>query len=221
MVRDAPAPLAPRRASARRGRVEQGARHAGWRRASRIRHAYQRRRLSSRGSARLSRGLRGHAPRSHLLQLSVLREINWPSCADPSPLASLLVAHIPPVCSLLAPSTRGASTQEADQFISRRTPTAARGRGRRRLPARVCSGAVTVPAPEVDAAARVLHAGGWPRRATLGVLALSAALYAGQALARYGAFHQHTFDLALYSRMAWGLAQGNFWDPILGAHVFG
>jgi len=80
---------------------------------------------------------------------------------------------------------------------------------------------VTVPAPEVDAAARVLHAGGWPRRATLGVLALSAALYAGQALARYGAFHQHTFDLALYSRMAWGLAQGNFWDPILGAHVFG
>jgi len=33
----------------------------------------------------------------------------------------LLVAHIPPVCSLLAPCERGASTQEGDQFISRRT----------------------------------------------------------------------------------------------------
>ena len=53
--------------------------------------------------------------------LSVRREINWPSCADPSPLAALLVAHIPPVCSLLAPSERGASTQEGDQFISLRT----------------------------------------------------------------------------------------------------
>jgi len=33
----------------------------------------------------------------------------------------LLVAHIPPVCSLLAPCERGASTQEGDQFIFRRT----------------------------------------------------------------------------------------------------
>ena len=57
--------------------------------------------------------------------LSVRREINWPSCADPSPLAALLVAHIPRVCSLLAPCERGASTQEGDQFISRRTLTPA------------------------------------------------------------------------------------------------
>jgi len=33
----------------------------------------------------------------------------------------LLVAHIPPVCSLLAPCERGASRQEGDQFISLRT----------------------------------------------------------------------------------------------------
>ena len=53
--------------------------------------------------------------------LSVRREINWPSCADPSPLAALLVDRIPAVCSLLAPCERGASTQEGDQFISLRT----------------------------------------------------------------------------------------------------
>ena len=35
----------------------------------------------------------------------------------------MLIAHIPPICSLLAPCERGASTQEGDQFISLRTLT--------------------------------------------------------------------------------------------------
>ena len=60
--------------------------------------------------------------------LSVRREINWPSCADPSPLAALLVARIPAVCLLLAPCERGVSTQEGDQFISLRTLTLAQDR---------------------------------------------------------------------------------------------
>lgn len=38
---------------------------------------------------------------------------------------------------------------------------------------------------------------------------------------RYSTFHNQTFDLAFYSRMAWGLVHGNFWDPILNAHYAG
>ncbi len=50
---------------------------------------------------------------------------------------------------------------------------------------------------------------------------MSAVLYATLALARYLSFHQQTFDLAMYSRMAWGLARGNLWDPILSANDLG
>ncbi|NOY92839.1 MAG: DUF2079 domain-containing protein [Deltaproteobacteria bacterium] len=50
---------------------------------------------------------------------------------------------------------------------------------------------------------------------------MSAVLYAALALARYLSFHQQTFDLAMYSRMAWGLAHGNLWDPILSANDLG
>jgi len=53
------------------------------------------------------------------------------------------------------------------------------------------------------------------------ILALSAVVYGGLGLARYASFHNQTFDLALYARMAWGLSRGNFWDPVLGAHVLG
>ncbi|MBI2895935.1 MAG: DUF2079 domain-containing protein [Deltaproteobacteria bacterium] len=41
------------------------------------------------------------------------------------------------------------------------------------------------------------------------------------AFARYASFHNETFDLALYARMAWGLARWNWWEPIVGAHVWG
>lgn len=39
--------------------------------------------------------------------------------------------------------------------------------------------------------------------------------------ARYSAVHQRTFDLALYARVAWGMAHGDFWSPVLNTHAFG
>ncbi|MEO0325968.1 MAG: DUF2079 domain-containing protein, partial [Myxococcota bacterium] len=39
--------------------------------------------------------------------------------------------------------------------------------------------------------------------------------------ARYATFHNRTFDLAFYARMAWGLAGNDWWDPLVGAHVLG
>jgi len=62
------------------------------------------------------------------------------------------------------------------------------------------------------------------RRARIGLLAAcagSAAGFAWLGLARFATFHNETFDLAFYTRMAWGLAQGDYWEPIVGAHVFG
>lgn len=48
-----------------------------------------------------------------------------------------------------------------------------------------------------------------------------AALMGVQSLARYATFHNRTYDLALYARQAWGLAHGDLWDPIVGAHFLG
>jgi len=42
-----------------------------------------------------------------------------------------------------------------------------------------------------------------------------------QSLSRYASYHNRTFDLALYARQAWGLAHGDYWDPIVGAHFLG
>ena len=38
---------------------------------------------------------------------------------------------------------------------------------------------------------------------------------------RYATFHNETFDLAFYARIAWGMAVGDFYEPMLDAHVFG
>lgn len=38
---------------------------------------------------------------------------------------------------------------------------------------------------------------------------------------RFGTLHNQTFDLAFYARMAHGLAHGDLYDPIVGAHVLG
>ncbi|MDH5490421.1 MAG: DUF2079 domain-containing protein, partial [Myxococcales bacterium] len=46
-------------------------------------------------------------------------------------------------------------------------------------------------------------------------------LFAWLGLSRFHAFHNETFDLAFYTRMAWGMARGEFWEPILNAHVLG
>ncbi len=48
-----------------------------------------------------------------------------------------------------------------------------------------------------------------------------ALLTAWLALARYGAVHNRTFDLALYARTAWGLVHMEAWDPIVGGNFLG
>lgn len=48
-----------------------------------------------------------------------------------------------------------------------------------------------------------------------------AALTGWLALARYAALHNRTFDLALYTRIAWGMAHGELWEPIFGGSVLG
>jgi uncharacterized membrane protein len=51
--------------------------------------------------------------------------------------------------------------------------------------------------------------------------ALAAALWSKLALARFSTVHNHTFDLAEYARLAWGLAHGQPWDAVMGGHVLG
>lgn len=59
------------------------------------------------------------------------------------------------------------------------------------------------------------------RRIVLSLVVSSGLLWAALGLLRWSTFHNETFDLAFYVRMAWGLARFEFWDPIVGAHVFG
>ncbi|HEX2677486.1 MAG TPA: DUF2079 domain-containing protein [Polyangiales bacterium] len=47
------------------------------------------------------------------------------------------------------------------------------------------------------------------------------ALTAIESLSRYASYHNHTYDLALYARQAWGLAHGDFYEPIVGAPFLG
>src|SRR3977135_4188011 len=55
----------------------------------------------------------------------------------------------------------------------------------------------------------------------LALIVVHASLTAWLALARYTSVHNHTFDLALYARMAWGLAHNQAWDPIVGGSFLG
>lgn len=59
------------------------------------------------------------------------------------------------------------------------------------------------------------------RRRRDGFLVLAALTFAAFALLRLHTFHNRTFDLAFYARMAWGWAHFQFWDPFLDAHVLG
>lgn len=47
------------------------------------------------------------------------------------------------------------------------------------------------------------------------------ALLLGCSWARYSNVHQHTFDLALYTRIAWGLAHGDLWASVINAPALG
>lgn len=59
------------------------------------------------------------------------------------------------------------------------------------------------------------------QRAIAAMVMLAAALFATLALLRYHTFHNETFDLAFYARMAWGEAHFDGWNPIVSAHVRG
>lgn len=53
------------------------------------------------------------------------------------------------------------------------------------------------------------------------VAVLEFALLLGCSWARYSNVHQHTFDLALYARIAWGLAHGDLWASVINAPALG
>jgi uncharacterized membrane protein len=62
------------------------------------------------------------------------------------------------------------------------------------------------------------------RRTQHAVIALAVAqgvLFAVLALARYTTFHNETFDLAFYTRIAWGLTHKDFWEPMVNGHIYG
>lgn len=59
------------------------------------------------------------------------------------------------------------------------------------------------------------------RRLVVALAVAQGAVFATLGLARYATFHNETFDLAFYTRIAWGLARNEFWEPMVNAHVYG
>src|SRR5690606_10149148 len=101
---------------------------------------------------------------------------------------------------------------EADCPGPRRLPTFAR-RGPRGDPVKqLWRDAIGDPSPIPWAGARrVLHA----------LVLAAATTFAALALLRWHTFHNETFDLAFYARMAWGEAHLDAWNPIVNAHARG
>lgn len=61
-----------------------------------------------------------------------------------------------------------------------------------------------------------------PTRRLIAVLAASqGVLFALLGWTRYATFHNETFDLAFYIRIAWGLARNDYWEPMVDAHFYG
>ncbi|MCS6799411.1 MAG: DUF2079 domain-containing protein [Myxococcota bacterium] len=85
------------------------------------------------------------------------------------------------------------------------------------------AGAVMVPAVPDPTAPSTGHGG--PSRRCRVLLTVGIALYAlllgSLGWLRYATFHDTTFDLALYARMAWGLVRLEFWNPVVDAHFLG
>ncbi|AKF11346.1 DUF2079 domain-containing protein [Sandaracinus amylolyticus] len=59
------------------------------------------------------------------------------------------------------------------------------------------------------------------RRAVHALVVIAAITFATLSLLRWHTFHNETFDLAFYARMAWGAVHGDGWNPIVGAHELG
>ena len=58
-------------------------------------------------------------------------------------------------------------------------------------------------------------------RLAIGLAATFAVLFSTLGLARYLTFHNETFDLAFYARIAWGFAHLELWEPMVNAHFYG
>ncbi len=59
------------------------------------------------------------------------------------------------------------------------------------------------------------------RRAVIALTLAQALLFAALGIARWATFHNETFDLAFYTRIAWGLVHSDFWEPIVNGHFYG
>jgi uncharacterized membrane protein len=59
------------------------------------------------------------------------------------------------------------------------------------------------------------------RRLVWALACSQGALFAALGLSRWASFHNETFDLAFYTRIAWGLTHNDFWEPIVDAHFQG
>ncbi len=59
------------------------------------------------------------------------------------------------------------------------------------------------------------------RRTIAFVASAQGLLFATLGIARWWTFHNETFDLAFYTRIAWGWVHLEFWEPIVNAHFYG
>lgn len=59
------------------------------------------------------------------------------------------------------------------------------------------------------------------RRTILGLGLAASALFFVLSMLRWTSYHDTTFDLAFYARLAWGVANGSRWEPIVNAPVWG
>lgn len=59
------------------------------------------------------------------------------------------------------------------------------------------------------------------RRALVALAAAQGLLFAVLGLSRWATFHNETFDLAFYTRIAWGLVHMDYWEPMVDAHFYG
>ncbi len=61
----------------------------------------------------------------------------------------------------------------------------------------------------------------WINVCVVATIAVVALCFAWAAWARFSTFHNRTFDLAFYGRLAWGIMHADGWEPIVGANVLG
>ena len=59
------------------------------------------------------------------------------------------------------------------------------------------------------------------KRAVLLAVVFTGGVFGVFAYQRFATFHNQTFDLAMYARMAWGMAGLDGWEPIMNAHFAG